>query len=337
MQLFPTLMFGHKKSLVAEILELVPPSAQTMAEPLSGTGVVSWHAKKAGLRVIGNDIRRFAHQQFKVLVANNDTILTEDDLAMLTRPTKVAEPWIERLFLGTYGIRNARFLDQWVANSSRLANDAKRDVAAWLPVFCSMRRIKYYAARLSPEGVVAGSQQLVLSDLAQDMIISAREILPKLVFDNGHTHQAYNEDALNLIGRIEADVAFIDTPYCCRGGDYERDLAFYDDLLRICLGRANEVANVWDGNCDLPPYTNFASRRSAITGLGQLFHRASHIPTLIVSYNTTSEITTGEIQNLAAAVGRKVTAVRKIPRPLPTNTKRATQEAYEVLLRLEPA
>ncbi len=330
-------MFGHKRALVAEILELVPPSARTMAEPLSGTGVVSWHAKRAGLRVVGNDIRRFAHHQFKVLVANNDTILTEEDLALLTQPIKVAEPWIERLFVGTYGIHNARFLDQWVANIPSLENEAKRDVAAWLPVFCSMRRIKYYAARLSKEGIVAGSERLVQTDLEQDMIISAREILPQLVFDNGHSHQAYNEDVLNLIGRIEADVAFIDTPYCCRGGDYERDLAFYDDLIRICLGRADEVKDVWDGDCDLPPYTNFASRRSAVTGLGQLFLRASHIPTMLVSYNTSSEISIGEIQNLAVATGWKLTAERKVLRPLPTNTKRATLEAYEVLLRLERA
>ncbi len=333
---FPTYMFGHKKKLVAEILNLVPPTAKTLAEPFSGTGIVSWHAKRAGMRVIGNDIRRFAHQQFKVLVANNTTILTDADLTLLTQLTVVAEPWIERLFVGTFGIHNARFLDQWIANIPRLPIEAQRDVAAWLAVSCSMRRIRYYVARLGKDGAVAGSYRLRAADLAHDMLTSAKVLLPQLVFDNGQTNEAYNEDGLALLERIQADVAFIDTPYCCRGGDYERDLGFYDDLLRICLGRTDEIVNIWDGNCDLSPHINFASRPSAVTGLGQLFLRAKHIPTLIVSYNTSSQISIREIHNLAKASGRKLTAERKFLYPLPNNTKRATTETYEVLIRLEP-
>jgi len=329
-------MFGHKKKLVPEILDLVPPTAKTLVEPFSGTGVISWNAKQKGMRVIGNDIRRFAYQQFKVLVANNNILLTDADLAILTQLTGVTEPWIERSFVGTYGLRNARFLDQWIANIHRLPTDAKRDVAAWLAVFCSMRRIKYYAARLGRDGAVAGSHQLRAADLAHDILSSAKKDLPQLVFDNGQINQAYNEDGLALLERIQADVAFIDPPYACRGGDYERDLAFYDDLLRICLGRAKEIENIWDSTCELPAHTNFANRPSAVTGLGQLLFRAKHVPTLIVSYNTSSKISICEIQNLAKASGRKLTAERKFLHPLPTNTKRATTETCEVLLRFDP-
>ena len=257
-------------------------------------------------------------------------------LAILTQLTGVTEPWIERSFVGTYGLRNARFLDQWIANIHRLPTDAKRDVAAWLAVFCSMRRIKYYAARLGRDGAVAGSHQLRAADLAHDILSSAKKDLPQLVFDNGQINQAYNEDGLALLERIQADVAFIDPPYACRGGDYERDLAFYDDLLRICLGRAKEIENIWDSTCELPAHTNFANRPSAVTGLGQLLFRAKHVPTLIVSYNTSSKISICEIQNLAKASGRKLTAERKFLHPLPTNTKRATTETCEVLLRFDP-
>ncbi len=330
---YPTYMFGHKQKLVAEILELVPSSARTFVEPFSGTGIVSWNAKKAGLRVIGNDIRRFAALQFTVLIANNDTLLTDADLAVLTQPV-VATPLIERYFVKIYGSHNARFLDQWIANIRCLESSAKRDVAAWLPVFCTQRRMKYYATHLSRKGNLPGSERLIRTDFAKEMLSAAHDVLPKLVFDNGQANEAYNEDGTALLEHIEADVAFIDTPYCCQRGNYGSDLAFYDDLVRICLGQVAEIRDIWDGNCDLPPHTNFASRRTAVSGFGQLFLKSSHIPTLIVSYNTSSKISIGEIQNLAVAAGSKLTVRQEFKRPLPTNTKRASS-TQEVLLRFD--
>ena len=194
--------------------------------------------------------------------------------------------------------------------------------------------MKYYATHLSRKGHLPGSERLIRTDFAKEMLSGAQNVLPKLVVDNGQANEAYNEDGTTLLEHVEADVAFIDTPYCCQRGNYGSDLAFYDDLVRICLGQGAEIRDILDGNCDLPPYTNFASRRTAVSGFGQLFLKASHIPTLIVSYNTSSKISIREIQNLAKAAGRNLTALREFQRPLPTNTKRASS-TQEVLLRFD--
>ena len=335
MQIYPTYMYGHKKRLLGGIFSMVPP-CRSFGEVFGGTGVVSAYAKRLGMKISINDNLQFLHLQHKALIVNDGVVLDESDLKLLTAPTRVAAPWIERFYLGTFGQRNARFLDRWAANIYKLEDPIKREIAIWLAILCAQRRIKYYAARVSPGGIVSGSQKLCVCDLSSDILMFVRHYLPRIIIgNNGLIHEAYNQDAVTLISRIGVDVCYIDSPYCCRGGEYEKDLAFYEHLLRILSGHGTDVRHPWSPKADLSPYTDFSEPSKAMGGYATIFAQSTHIPVLIVSYNTSSGITPEQIQTLAEANDRRMTARQAYVYPLPTNSKKPDRTSSEVLMKFE--
>jgi len=272
----------------------------------SGTGIVSWAVKRLGVRIISNDIMGFAAARARCLVGNNRTTFTQDEIQMLLQPNQQGEDYIRRYHGTIFNEASMAFWRSWTANLPKLDSKLKRRVAAIAPVIVILKRQQYGHVRLSPLGTPTGGRTYLDVDLRRETISFLRTTLPLLLHDNGQRNGVHQCDAVQLIRTLRPDVLYLDPPYVCGGGTYEIGFAFYDDLLRFSEGNGHLVVNPYDTKADLQPYTRFENPNEASEGFAKLFRNSLHIPTLIISYNTTSDLCIGEIETLARDYGRIV-------------------------------
>ena len=291
--------YGNKKNYLQNILDLIPPNTKTIADLFGGTGIVSWFLKFKGYRIIANDVMRYPALRMKALVKNNSTLLDEGDLRHLCKDNPNRKDYIRRHYLKTFGEDNCRFLDNWAANVETLPDEMKRDIAVYVAIYCIAGHLKYAAVHWGRLGTLTGNQHFLKIDLKTEICQYALDTFPDFIFDNGQANDVFNEDAVGLVDKIQADVLYIDSPYCCRAGAYEGNYTFFDDLVSILSNKGELVDDPFDSKCELEPYTSFDSRSSALTGLAQIIKRSRHIPCIIISYNSTSKIDPDEIVTIA--------------------------------------
>ena len=195
----------------------------------------------------------------------------------------------------------------------------------------AVENLKFNCYHFNSYGDLTGAKHLRDVDMKQEFLDFAMTRLPLLVHDNDQSNEAHQMNALDLIGTVATDCLYADTPYACPGGSYESMTAIWDDWCRYLQGRGDEVKNSYDAKADLPPYTRFDRRSSAIPGFFDIFEKAQHIPTIILSYNTTSGIAPVELEGIARSFGRSVTTL-KIPSRLPVTSKSKNAYTEEVLI-----
>lgn len=330
---FPCDAYGHKRKLLRQILSLIPAWVTSGTDIFGCTSIVGWALKRAGLQVSSNDIMRHSYLRQRVFVANNSILLSEKDIAFLLERNPAPESWARDAYLPFMGEQNCDFIDNWAANVQRMEPGMKRDIATLLPVlaFSKATNGNRCALTYSPVGVLTGGRNyfgVSLQDIALDF---ARNILPRLIYDNGCENVASRVDALDFAEKTSADVVYADFPYACQSSAYEARLSMLDDLVQIVSGRGHEVKYYHDACADLPPYADFVSRRNAIINIPRVFSRLQHIPIWIVSYNTTSAISDTELKAMAEAQGRQV-EMHYVDYARPTTRKSGVKTTKEILM-----
>lgn len=330
---YPLKVYGHKARLLDHILDLTPRDAKTICDLFSCTGIVGWTYKREfGARIISNDIRMYSYLQNRSLVANNSSILTDRHIHLLLSPNSRSEHHILRHYLKIYGKRNADFLDNWAASISKLDDPLIRDIAAYTPIAAIILHLKYDSQNYSADGTLTGDQSFDDVDLESETLAFARQRMPALLHDNGAVNEVYNEDAVTLISRIDADVVYGDSPYCARAGRYLEDAKHVEALARIMTGSGATIRNAFTSRLPYPPHTNFGARGSALMGFGMLLKRARHIKTFIISYNTTSRIDPSEIVRLARALGWDANQEDSVDYSRPTTKPGGDTDTKEVFI-----
>jgi len=330
-QHYPYRGYGNKRRLLRQILACIPEGTETLIDLFGGSHIVGWAAKRLGIRIISNDIMHYSAARARCLIQNNETFLSDDELRLLLLPREARKDYVRRYYGHLFNERSLMFWRSWTANLPLIDSDLKRCIASTAPVIVVHKRQKYGHARLSPSGTLCGGQHLRHVDLHLETIYFLRRILPQLVFNNQRQNQVYQEDVLRLVESLEADACYIDSPYACAGGSYEYENAMYDDQVRISSGNGDLVVHPFDGKSELKPYTRFYKPSAAIPAFAQLFRRSRHIPTLIVSYNTSNLVRVGQIETLARDYGRDVETAY-IDYPFPTTIAGYDAWTQEVLI-----
>lgn len=334
LRFYRTMFYGHKRELLSHIAAMIPKEVETVADVFSGTGIVSWFLKGRGYRVIANDIMRYPFIRLRALVVNTQTVLDDRDLDLLCAPNGNRRDFIGRYYGETFGSKNSHFLDNWASNIPALMDPLKRDLAVFVPVICVSKYLKYASVTWNSYGQPCGfPEQLPIrwADIEHDIRSFNEAVLPRLLCTSTRTHVAHNGDAVALIPTINPDLLYLDPPYTCRAGKYERLYAFFDDLATIISGSGELVVDPYDTKCELAPYTRFDSRKLALVGFDDLFAASGHIPYVICSYNTTCDISPDEIAAIARVYRSNVT-LKYIERPRPTNVTSGSRMTKEVLI-----
>jgi len=260
---------------------------QTVADPFSGSGCVSYLLKAMGKRVFSSDFLSFPSVIATALVENQATRVSLELAETLAAPGHSRRHFIQETFRGIFFTAgDLAFLDLIWDRLDDLNDQYAREMAICALIRASMKR--------QPRGVFTvgnlpdGSQRY--DDGRRDMRLTLRDhfleqiqVINRVVFD-GPRCIAERRDALTL-PREPVDLVYLDPPYVPRADDncYVKRYHFLEGL-----------SNYWRGMEILPeskvkklvkPLTPFSYRRSSIDAFSHLF-RLYADSTIVLSYSS---------------------------------------------------
>ena len=126
---------------------------------------------------------------------------------------------------------------------------------------------------------------------------------------------------------------YLDPAYATGGGEYEHQMGFYEKLLAILEGRPELVGNPYTPGGILPPHADFSRRDAALDSLSALFaNAAGRYGTMIVSYNTTSEVSVRQVAGAGETFFGPLTARDGTELPRPTRDARERRTTETILV-----
>lgn len=245
---FPTTRYqGSKRKLLSWIWQNVHDLPfDSVLDVFGGTGAVSHLFKRAGKRVIYNDLLHFNWVIGKALIENSDVCLTPEDIegVLSSESGDVYPTFIQDTFSGIYFTDEENmWLDRVLFNIEQRLDHPYKQSLAHFALFqsCIAKRPYnlFHRANLymRTAKVERGFGNKTTWDRPFDLhfrqfCLEANQA----VFDNGRTNQAIRVDALQT--PMQQDLVYIDPPYLNSQGigvDY-RD--FYHFLEGLMMGLA---------------------------------------------------------------------------------------------------
>lgn len=301
---FPgTKFMGSKYSILPFIWDSVKHlEFESVLDLFSGSGCVSYMFKQHGKKVFSNDFLNFCYHFAMAFIENNDTLLTESDLAVLLAENPKADKFISRLFKGIYFTDEENyFLDTIRANINFLKSPLKKSLAlAALSRACLKRRPRGVFTYIG-ERYNDGRKDLSLN-LKEHFLLNV-EAFNRAVFNNGKENKAFNMDALSL--NVKADLVYIDPPYFTphSDNDYTRRYHFVEGLCRNWEGLEIQL------NSKTKKFKSYETPFSSPEKIYQAFmtifdkYRDS---ILVVSYSSNSIPNKNELSTMLKKIKRKV-------------------------------
>lgn len=281
---YPRLRYmGSKYRLVPHLIELFAEiGGRTALDAFSGSGVVSYALKSMGYAVTSSDFLSFPSIIAGATVANQHTMLADDDIAAITGPPADDRDFIQTTFAGLYFTpEDLLFLDAAWSHIDRLEGDKQRLAIAALVLA---------AARKQPRGVFTFTD-LRYDDGRRDLRLSLREHFVEtaaeyssVVFDNGQPCRAFQSDVFN-IDPVDFDLVYLDPPYAPPKDDncYIKRYHFLEGLS--VYWRGQEIMENTRTKKLAKRFTPFSYKRTVVDALRDTFERFSD-STIVLSYSS---------------------------------------------------
>lgn len=283
-----TQYLGSKERFVDWILEFIPKDVTSVIDAFSGSSSVGYALKKAGLKVISNDLMKYSYHIAKAVVENNDVRISENDIKMLLSKNISKDSFIENNFADIFFTKEeCAFLDNLWANVQKLGDDYKKSLVytaicrtltrkVLFGYFCHLKAMEYrthsHRAKRNPS----------INQNIEELFISLLRDYNQAIFSNGKKNMVFNEDILNLIKRIKVDLAYFDPPYVGVHPDYHGYYHFLETFVDY-----KKDAKLLNGTRMSPRTpTRFIKKRDIIKAFIELFEKSAHIPYWIISYNS---------------------------------------------------
>jgi DNA adenine methylase/adenine-specific DNA-methyltransferase len=296
---YPRMRFmGSKHRLaprLAELFAALPPGPAVDA--FSGSGVVAYTLKATGRDVLANDHLAFAAAMAQAVVANDDVVLTDEDVERLCSPNRDGRDFIQRTFDGLYfPASDHAFLD---AAWSHLDDMDPTRRALAISALCLA------AARKQPRGVFTITT-LRYDDGRRQLRQSLRELFREAVADlNGAVFAGAGTTAASVCGEVfDLDptgvaLAYLDPPYAPPRDDtcYIKRYHFLEGLATYWRGQ--EIMWGTRSRKLVKRHTPFASKRTVRDALDRTFDHFREA-TLVVSYGSNAALGVDELEAILA-------------------------------------
>ncbi|BDA64257.1 DNA adenine methylase [Actinomyces capricornis] len=285
---YPRLRYmGSKYSLLPDVERvLLDLGGATVADPFSGSGVVSYLAHAMGREVWSSDYLAFPCALTRATVANRGVRLGEEDLAELLGPSRDERSFIHDTYAGIlFTAEDLRALDSaWSVLASW--QGPRRDLA--------IASLILAAARKQPRGVftVTSSRYSVYDDGRRHLRMSMREHIREAAAD--WNRAVCDDGAPARVRRAPvdeaprgADVVYLDPPYAPPrdDNDYIKRYWFLEGLADYWNdGRAQVMESTLTRKLPKRP-TPFGSRRTIEGALEGMLERFSD-SSLVLSYGS---------------------------------------------------
>jgi adenine-specific DNA-methyltransferase len=288
---YPQLRFmGSKHRLLPWIHEVLRAhSFQTALDPFSGSGAVAYLLKSMGKTVMTSDFLNFCATIAHATVENSTTRLSENDMQILLRPTRVGDrrTFIHDTFREIFFTESdLSFLDSVWCNLSNLKTPYHHSLALSALIRSCVKR--------QPRGVftVAGDS-LRYDDGRRDLRLSLEEhfreqvaVYNAAVFDNGRECRAIRSDVFELPSAYrDVDLVYLDPPYVPRSDDncYVKRYHFLEGLSTYWENQ--EILFETKVKKIRKKYTPFSYRKDALTAFERLFDMFGR-STIVLSYSS---------------------------------------------------
>jgi len=291
---YPTRYLGSKHKLLGWIWDsterhLKEAGVQTIIDPFSGTGLVSFLYKQKGFRVISNDFLLFNHYTAKALIENNCTALSEEEIQNVSLPPASANTFVQDEYTDLFfSQRDTRFLDDIHPHILRMDDEYKRALSFAALSYAILKKAPYGRFTTTKASDPRGRS-------IQEFFVENLRRYNGLVFSNGKENLTHCADANVLMPQVQGDAVYFDPPY--GGGRYNKYEHFYN-FVELYI-------NYWDTapkSGKLKKVTSISSDFS-FTGkyketLKTLLVNSEHIPLWLFSYNDNGRLTLDELKDL---------------------------------------
>lgn len=321
-KIFCKCLYGHKarfvptgqgKMTLAEAVAVeFGPKVKKVADICSGTSFCSWVFKRLGFQTTSVDLRASAVLRATVLVCNNGTVLTPEDIKGLLTPIPKPDGVFVRKYADVVGPKNAQFLETLRVNSAKIADPMKRAIAASAAIWVLEKTRPIPHFHKSRQGGLCKPGRIKETDFAAEWQKVVTEILPRLLADNGNECRAMRQDAISAVRGLDVDAVYADFPYCSSFGSssYEHSYKLLEEWTELLTGLDGSKIRS----------RSLGSSYGALPSIWGFLYAARHIPLVILSYNDASEVKPEQIASMAEKLGREV-SIKRFKVRLPTTDK----------------
>lgn len=272
--------YGNKRKLCpiifSEIHKRFPRDKwqrATFVDGFMGSGAVSLYAKAQGFKVIANDVARRSYITGMALVANNETLLKDEDIYKLFLPNPENRHLIERDYVpDVFTQRHAQFLDNAFPNATR-----------YIDQYLLLRyifRLRPYSKFSSPnafgkpmsEGRYDEIKPTYINHIKDNLkapleiLKTEAEAINTGIFSNGYANSVYQKDVFEFVDSIEKGIVFYADPPYSSTMSYENEYSVLDRILG-----------------DEKPKSKF-SNANGMDMLDALLAKADKFPMWVISY-----------------------------------------------------
>ncbi|MCL2062919.1 MAG: DNA adenine methylase [Candidatus Cloacimonetes bacterium] len=300
---------GSKYKLINWIFQYVPYDIQSVFDGFAGSQSFSFHSKKKGFKVITNDFMNYSHQIGLALIENKTETLTMSDIKILFIDNNNRKNMMERLYNDVFFTQiDCIFLDNFRANVDILSNNYKKALAltilnraltrkTTMGHFAHLQALNYAS---DPERVKRNPN---IARRASEVFLNLVKEYNEAVFDNKKENKSYCGNVLEILPKINVDLAYFDPPYCGSHSDYQ---SFYH-LLETYTEYWEDKKFINKNNKYYPlKFSGFDKKSDIKESLKQLLDLSKNIPILLFSYNCRSVPTIKEFTKLIAQFRKKV-------------------------------
>lgn len=283
---------GAKINFCSWIAKFIPERANVALDAFAGSQSVAFLLKQRGLQVFTNDFLAFCHQIGTALIENKNETLTNNEINSLFELHSGAGTLIQDNFVGNFFLaEEAKLLDCFRANVEELNSPYKRAMALTVMNRSLTRKIimGHFAHTQALSYASNPERTRRNPSIAQPIRDIFFKLLPEYeqaVFDNGKENESFNENALDLLPKLEKiDLAYFDPPYTDSHSDYQSFYHLTETFTRYWTDKSfvnstrRYEPQLWSG---------FDKKAEVEKSFEQLFAYAADIPHWLISYNDRS-------------------------------------------------
>lgn len=283
---------GAKFNLSGWIAKFIPDNAKVALDAFAGSQSVAFLLKQRGLQVFTNDFLAFCHQIGTALIENQSETLNKAETTSLFEPREDVKTLIQDNFTNIFFSREeAKMLDSFRANVEELDSDYKRAMALTVMNRSLTRKIIMgHFAHTQALSYASNPERIKRNpSIAQPIKEIFFKLLPEYeqaVFDNGKENKSFNENALDLLPKLEKiDLAYFDPPYTDSHSDYQSFYHLTETFTRYWTDKSfvnstrRYEPQLWSG---------FDKKTEVEESFQKLFAQAVNIPHWLISYNDRS-------------------------------------------------
>ena len=309
---------GSKLSLLKfieeSITKVVHENCYQFCDLFAGTGIVGLHFKKKGFKIISNDIQYYSYVINQQLIGNHQELIFANLISKIPilqqseiKDRKIIvlnylnnmnglEGFITKNYSTENNILQTNKRLYWTTENAMRCDAIRIEIETWKNNSLINEKEYFYLLATLIEAVdkVANTASVYGAYLKKikKSALNPLKLIPQNLYFNDYEHEIFNENANDLISKIQTDILYLDPPY------NRRQYATNYHLLETIAKYDNPEIN---GITGLRNYENqkskYCSKKEVLKSFEDLIMKAK-AKYIFLSYNNEGLMTEAEVKTV---------------------------------------